>query len=116
MSGSTQHVGKLGDLLAGYEEERQAEHLRDIRRATQREDHFIPEEDDDDSEDDLPPEIETPAQAQSSFLRMLKERFIYGLLEGANYDAADWNETWDVDEDRNAEERWFDDEEDEDQN
>ncbi|KAG5221573.1 catalytic protein [Salix suchowensis] len=115
MSGSTQHVGKLGDLLAGYEEERQAEHMRDIRRATQREDYFIPEEDDDDSEDDLPPDVETPAQAQSSFLRLLKERFIYGLLEGANYDAADWNETWDVDEDRDAEEKWFDDEEDEDE-
>lgn len=87
MSGSTQHVGKLGDLLAGYEEERQAEHLRDIRRAIPREDHFIPEEDDDDSEDDLPPEIETPAQAQSSFLRMLKERFIYGLLEVSSFHA-----------------------------
>ncbi|KAL0949377.1 hypothetical protein HGRIS_009446 [Hohenbuehelia grisea] len=113
LSGQTKHVGKLGNLLGGYEEERQAERSRALRRNAQ-EAEFVPEEDESDSSDEesspLPPtELETPDQAKSRFLRVIKEQFIYGQLEDADYDAADWNEQWDVDHDRDAEERWFDD-------
>ncbi|KAJ8523537.1 hypothetical protein ONZ45_g112 [Pleurotus djamor] len=116
MHGSTQHVGKLGALLSGYEEERQADHVRALRRQRPRVDEFVPEEDEDDSDDEvnLPPRVEdteTPEQAKTSFLRLLKERFIYGLLDGADYDGVDWNDVWDTDNERDAEEKWFDDEE-----
>jgi hypothetical protein len=62
--------------------------------------------------EDEDPEIqesESPEEAQALFERRVRERFIYGLLEGADYDSVDWDEWLDVEDDRDAEERWFDD-------
>ena len=46
---------------------------------------FIPEEDEDTSdEEDLapaPPEEESPEEARLAFERLVRERFIYGLLD-----------------------------------
>ncbi|KDR83958.1 hypothetical protein GALMADRAFT_219786 [Galerina marginata CBS 339.88] len=116
LQGNRQHVGKLANLLADYEEEREAERVRNIRRSRAPvEDDFVPEEDTDSDEDapsNEPPEIETEAQAKSSFEKLLRERFIYGLLDDIDYDKVDWDETLGVDDDREAEDRWFDEDDD----
>lgn len=114
MEGQQQQIQKLGTLLGAYEEEREAERIRVVRRA-KAEEEFIPEEDEDscsDSEPDssLPDNDETPEEVQAAFERLIKERFIYGLLDGADYNVSDWNEEFDDDEDREAEEKWFDEE------
>ncbi|KAG1752631.1 uncharacterized protein EDB91DRAFT_1044803, partial [Suillus paluster] len=114
LGGAEQQVGKLGKLLGEFEEEREAERVRFIRR-TQANDDFVPEEESDSEEEDEVAETqeveesESPEEAKSLFERRIRERFIYGLLEGADYDSVDWDEELDVDDDRNAEERWFDD-------
>lgn len=90
--GKKKHVGKLGSLLGGYEEEREAERVRNIRRREAEVRDSLPEEDEDttDEEDEeYKPEaasasaqvVESPAEMKRSFLRLVKERFIYGLLE-----------------------------------
>ena len=86
------HVGKLGMLLAGYEEERSAEHVRAQRRAAADELDRVPEEEDSDEEEEEeekeeeeevqpPAEDESVEDAKAWFLRRVRERFIYGLLE-----------------------------------
>lgn len=84
LGGAKQHVGKLGTLLGDYEEERAAERFRTERRRREAEESFIPEEDEDTSgEEDLtsiPPE-DSPEEARSTFERLIRERFIYGLLD-----------------------------------
>jgi len=84
LGGAEQHVGKLGTLLGDYEEERTAERFRIERRRREAEEPFVPEEDEDTSdEDDLapaPPE-ESPGEARTAFERLVRERFIYGLLD-----------------------------------
>ena len=77
-------VGKLGALLGEYEEERQMERARLARHAHQ--DVFVPEEDEstgsDDDQDSVEPDVPASTQAdQESFLRRVRERFIYGQLE-----------------------------------
>ncbi|KAK0498654.1 hypothetical protein EDD18DRAFT_1071894 [Armillaria luteobubalina] len=120
LHGSAKHVGKLGDLLGGYEEEREAARVRSIRREEAAREEFIPEEDESDSDEDESEQVsnalanlefESEGDQRISFLRRIKERFIYGLLENINYDAVDWDESLDTENDREAEERWFDDEE-----
>ncbi|KAG2042270.1 hypothetical protein BDR03DRAFT_944947 [Suillus americanus] len=107
--GAGQQVGNLAKLLGDMEEEREAERVQFIRR-TQANDEFIPEEESDSEEDeDEIQESESPEEAQALFERRIRERFIYGLLEGADYDSVDWDEWLDVEDDRDAEERWFDD-------
>ena len=74
-------VGKLGTLLGGYEEERHLEHGRQTRRG--RRDLLVPEEDES-SEDGSRPATPEPVPVQdlqASFLRRVRERFIYGRLE-----------------------------------
>ncbi|KAF9045916.1 hypothetical protein BDZ89DRAFT_1058479 [Hymenopellis radicata] len=115
LQGSEKHVGKLGALLGGYEEEREAERVRTLRREAA-ENHFVPEEDSDsDDEVDQVTEnlasLETDEDARLLFERRIKERFIYGLLEDIDYDEVDWDESLDMENDRDAEERWFDEEE-----
>ena len=55
MVGQTKHIGKLGSLLGDYEEEREAERVRTMRRERaremERESDLIPEEDDDSDEE-----------------------------------------------------------------
>jgi len=83
-----QHVGKLGTLLGDYEEEREAQRFRAQRREQMAE-SFVPEEDEEtDEEQDeevarlpIKEEPESPEQARASFERLIRERFIYGLLE-----------------------------------
>lgn len=87
MQGTTKHVKKLGHLLRDYEEEREAERVRNIRRAQMaaEQDEFIPEEEDDSDED--PPvtlEEENDADLKEEFDRRIRERFIYGLLDVSN--------------------------------
>ena len=80
-----QQVGKLGGLLGDYEEERESERVRMIRRQRAEYIESLPEEDeesDDDDEDDQAPLPEpSPAENEEWFLRNIQERFIYGLLE-----------------------------------
>jgi hypothetical protein len=76
-------VGKLGTLLGGYEEARHLEHERQTRRA--RSDVLIPEEDESSADGSRPvtpePEPVLAQDLQESFLRRVREQFIYGLLE-----------------------------------
>ena len=131
MGGQGKQVGKLGELLSGYEEEREAERARDLRRKRREEEEAYPEEDEDTDEEEAAAaaaqEELSPQEAHELFKRRLKERYIYGLLDvrppmyslilniylfGQNidYDRVDWDEKWDSDG-RDEEERWFDDEE-----
>jgi len=55
-------------------------------------------------------ELESTDEVRSSFERLLRERFIDGFLPADMYEEVDYNEQWDPD-DRDDEERWFDDEE-----
>lgn len=83
-----QQVGKLGNLLADYEEERESERVRTIRRQRAEYIDSLPEDDEesDDEEDELPiPRELTPAENEEYFLRTVKERFIYGFLEVRSY-------------------------------
>jgi hypothetical protein len=81
------HVRKLGELLAGYEEEREWERDRALRRQ-KAQDEFVPEEDTDSEEeeaDDVEPlateEPETLEEAKAAFQRLVTERFVYGTLD-----------------------------------
>lgn len=88
LGGSRKHVGNLGGLLGEYEEEREAERVRTLRRERAVVAQFIPEEDDDSNEDDtdeLPIDEDTPEEARASFERLIRERFIYGILEASLY-------------------------------
>ncbi|KAJ6628814.1 hypothetical protein B0H10DRAFT_1692471, partial [Mycena sp. CBHHK59/15] len=123
LQGLTKHVGKLGTLLGGYEEEREATRFRDLRRE-KAQSEFVPEEESDsDYEEDQDVtganEQMSAEEVRASFLRLIRERFIYGLLEARrpalsqdaseiDYDKVDWDEALDVDDDREAEEKWFD--------
>jgi len=81
LKGSMKHVGKLGTLLGDYEEEREAERVRELRRERRVvEDEFVPEEDSD-SDDPEPVEEVKPEEAKALFERVVRERFIYGLLD-----------------------------------
>lgn len=66
MGGSQLKVGKLGHLLGGYEEEREAERMRHLGK-------FIPKEDEEEEEEE--------DEEEDDFVRRIKELFIYGLLE-----------------------------------
>ena len=87
LGGTRGQVGKLGTLLGGYEEERVAVREREKRseRAKMREIEKETEEEFEESsgeeELDSPPSPEDLAQARGTFTRLVKERFIYGLLE-----------------------------------
>ncbi|GJE84997.1 hypothetical protein PsYK624_010740 [Phanerochaete sordida] len=118
MEGRTEgrQVGKLGELLGTWTEEREAERARDLRRLQREAEEAVPEEeedtDDEEAAEAAAQEELSPREAEELFKRRLKERFIYGLLEGlVDYDGVDWDEKWDPNLDRDEEERWFDDEE-----
>ncbi|KIM90959.1 hypothetical protein PILCRDRAFT_1195 [Piloderma croceum F 1598] len=112
LKGSMKHVGKLGILLGEYEEEREAERVRALRRERAAEAAFVPEEDSDSEDEDMAHAEEEevkPEEAKASFERLVREQFIYGLLDSVDYDSVDWNEQLDSDDDREAQEKWFDD-------
>ncbi|KIJ70115.1 hypothetical protein HYDPIDRAFT_104785 [Hydnomerulius pinastri MD-312] len=86
LDGKSQQVGKLATLLGDYEEEREAERVRSVRRkhVEAAEEEFVPEEDDSDSDmsdHDTPDMQESPEEQRLTFERRITERFIYGLLE-----------------------------------
>lgn len=83
LQGSTKHVGKLGNLLGEYEEEREAERIRILRRERVVHD-FVPEEDEssDEGASDVSME-ETLEETRELFERRIRERFVYGLLEAS---------------------------------
>ncbi|KAI0033341.1 hypothetical protein K488DRAFT_47978 [Vararia minispora EC-137] len=115
MGGSLRpHVGRLGKLLGDFEEERAAVRARATRRVPLMADDFVPEEDESSGEEvsteQTRPEPPDPEIEQALFLRRVKERFIYGLLETSLYDTVDWDDEWDF-EDQDAEDRWFNDDE-----
>ncbi|KAF8592229.1 hypothetical protein K439DRAFT_1255095, partial [Ramaria rubella] len=119
LGGQRGQIGKLGQLLGEYEEEREAERMREVRREgiarreAEREAEEEEEEEEDDNDEDGGPlveEQESPIQAQITFERVLQERFIYGLLDSMDYDAVDWDDKWDETDERDSEERWFDEE------
>ena len=77
------YVGKLGTLLGGYEEERHSERHRQGKRSQE---DFVPEADESSNSDDdrsacSPGTPESARALQESFLRQVRERFIYGHLE-----------------------------------
>jgi len=122
LSGTEKHLGKLGHLLAEYEEEREAERVRALRWSQPVYDDFVPEEDNDSDDGGGPEPVENEEEKRESFERTIKERFIYGLLDVSektciklqlivqriDYDIVDWDEL--LDDNRDAEERWFDEE------
>lgn len=79
LGGGIQQVGKLGALLADYEEEREAERIRQVRRQRASEE-FVPEEDSESDQGGMEVE-ESPEEEQAAFERRIKEHFIYGILE-----------------------------------
>lgn len=121
-STSKGYVGRLGNLLAEYEEEREADRLRTMRReraavaamAKETEEEFDSDSDSESTEanDDATAadEQESAEEIRSAFERVLRERFIDGLLNWDLYDEVDFSDKWDPD-DRDEEERWFDEEE-----
>ncbi|KZT29943.1 hypothetical protein NEOLEDRAFT_1160394 [Neolentinus lepideus HHB14362 ss-1] len=128
MGGQKQELGKLGGLLAGYEEERESERVRAIRREhaasmqVVEEEEEEEEEGEEDSDEDSvasgPPEEETEEEAIETFERRVTELFIYGMLEHSDddlanktdlYDRVDWDDEYDAEDERESEERWFDD-------
>lgn len=141
LGGQRGQVGKLGRLLSEYEEEREAERFREARQenmaqrfAMQSLDEEVEEEEEDEDEDQSGPvveEEETPDQLRINFERLIRERFIYGLLDvrfmksaivlhlrvkpyqRADYDAIDWDDRWDEINEQDSEERWFEEEEEE---
>lgn len=142
LAGNPTHIGKLPGLLRDFEEERENERVRTLRRVRESEE-LVPEEDsdsdeedeDEDEEDEEPPssepsDLETDRERQATFERRIKERFIYGLLDVSSfsfnirersyaqiqtidYDKIDWDESLDLDDDREAQERWFEQDDDE---
>lgn len=87
LEGSEIYVGKLGSLLGDYEEEREAERIRILRECAA-ETGFVPEEDSDSDSDrenasSLAPadEEKKPEEAKAAFERLVREQFIYGLLD-----------------------------------
>lgn len=76
-----QKVGNLGSLLGDYEEERESERVRTIRRQRAEYIESLPEEDESDSEDEEVPEDPDPSEVEQSFVRSVREQFIYGFLE-----------------------------------
>jgi len=138
---------RLGRLLADYEEERVGEveranrsarlRKREARKAGDREaelqDTEEEEEEEELSEDDqdAAPAVDNQ-QLKGTFERVLKERFIAGLLkvslshsktsvyrsfhQNFDYDPIDWSDKWDV-QSRDDEDRWFqEDDDDEEEN
>lgn len=97
LGGGAQQVGKLGTLLADYEEEREAERIRQVRHQRASEE-FVPEEEDSGSEssDQGIMEVEElPEEERATFERRIKELFIYGMLEVSVADGQ-WRTVTDV--------------------
>lgn len=51
------------------------------------------------------------ASSRWVFLALERNHILNSTPQSIDYDKVDWDERWDEDLDRDAEERWFDDEE-----
>ncbi|KAF7301819.1 Carbohydrate esterase family 9 protein [Mycena indigotica] len=92
------------DFLQGSTKHREAERVRTLRR--QKVEEFVPEEESDSDDEPMESTLPEPVDeddAKATFERVIRERFIYGLLEGIDYDKADWDEAFDSEMDRDAE-------------
>lgn len=120
MDGAKGHIGegKLAALLGQFEEERAAEKLRDMKREMREREQVQretepEEEEEEESEDEetsANPLYDSAEDARKSFERIIRDKFVDGLLEWMDYDTVDWDERWDGDG-RDDEERWLDEEE-----
>jgi hypothetical protein len=90
LGGGAQHVGKLGNLLREHEEDREIEKSREqrlqqsasLREAEEAVEEFEEEFDsDDEPSTSTSGKSDTAEEMQHEFLRLIRERFIYGLLE-----------------------------------
>lgn len=88
LEGAKGHVGKLATLLGDYEQEREAERIRTIRRERVTNTAFISEEDSESDGAEEPQHISAQTsilndalEDRATFERLIKEHFIYGLLE-----------------------------------
>ena len=92
LGGQKGQVGRLGQLLGEYEEEREAERMREVRRenmalreiAREQEEETEEQEDEDGighGEQSVAEEQESPDQMRVMFERVVQEKFIYGLLD-----------------------------------
>ena len=83
--GQEKKVGKLGELLRGYEEEREAERARALRRQQRELEEELPEEDEDTDDEEyanlVANEEMSTEEANALFMRRIKEKLIYGLLD-----------------------------------
>lgn len=94
MKGEVKHVGKLGNLLGDYEEDREAERIRATQRelaetttVPEEEEEEVEEEDSSGEEEAIAVEEESEEEKRRYFERLIRERFIYGLLsvsQGSN--------------------------------
>ena len=82
------YVGRLGELLGEYEEEREAERLRSLRRERiaaasierETEEEFETDSSDAEIATSVARQPETTEEVQNAFERLLRERFIDGFL------------------------------------
>jgi hypothetical protein len=76
-----QHVGRLDALLGDYEEEREAERVRNLRRERAQREAALPEDVEADSDEEelanSPPEEPPTDEEVKRDLNLIKERFIY---------------------------------------
>ncbi|CDZ98688.1 Protein of unknown function DUF2052, coiled-coil [Phaffia rhodozyma] len=125
--GGKAKVGKFGALMKGFEEEREGERRRGLRREEIKAERETGEEFESDSDDDDDDDGENGGEERKRreedtfwgekgedriqvFERILKERWIDGL-EDLDYDAVDYDETWDESSTESlSQDAWFDDE------
>ena len=85
LGGAEKQVGKLGALLRDYHEERESERVRAVRTQQREYEEALPEEDEDTDEEEAAraaaAEEVSPETAQDLFMRRIREKFIYGLLD-----------------------------------
>lgn len=105
-------------MLGQFEEERESERHRYLRRRAQEEEEEretsvreqVEEEEEETDEDGPNPLYESEEEARISFERVVRNQFIDGLLKWIDYDTIDYNDDWDRDHE-DHEEKWFDEEE-----
>ena len=83
LQGVNKHVGKLASLLGGYEKEREAERIRVLYRERSA-GEFVGEEEGESDEETEEGAEEEVQEARETFERLIREHFIYGLLEASN--------------------------------
>lgn len=81
LEGQKGQVGKLGQLLGDYEEEREAERMRQARKHNMAQRDIARDQQLEEEEEDEDQDQESPDQMRINFERTVREKFIYGLLD-----------------------------------